>query len=92
MPITPLPSTKENTVWEARIVKRQKDAKQEIPIEEPQIIKNERLSENRITVAQRLYKPDVLIEITEQALRKAQLMIGVLVDLWVRLFGHKSKP
>ena len=72
MPISPLPSAKENTMREARIVKRQIEVKQEIPFEEPEIIKNERLIENRISVPQKLYKPDVLIEITEKALRKAQ--------------------
>jgi hypothetical protein len=82
MPVTPLPPANETTVREVRIYKREKEVRQESFVEEPEIIKNERLPENLITVTQRLYKPDVLTEITEKALRKAE------PDDWGRLKAY----
>ncbi len=82
MPVTPLPPAKETTVREVRIYRRERKVRQESLAEEPEIIKNERLPEKLITVAQRLYKPDVLTEITEKALRKAE------PDDWGRLRVH----
>jgi hypothetical protein len=83
MLITPLPIARENTIQQTRIQKREKEVKQESQIEEPEIIKSERLPENRIIVAQRLYRPDPLIETTERALKKAK------PDDWgrLRIFG-----
>jgi hypothetical protein len=72
MLITPLPIARGITIRQIRIQKREKEVKQESQIEEPEIIKSERLPENRITVAQRLYRPDPLIERTERALKKAE--------------------
>lgn len=82
MPVTPLPPAKETTVREVRIYRRERKVRQESLAEEPEVIKNERLPENRITVAQRLYKADVLTEITEKALRKAE------PDDWGRLKAY----
>ncbi|MGA3208417.1 MAG: hypothetical protein ABSE05_11420 [Syntrophales bacterium] len=82
VPVTPLPPAKETTVREVRIYKREKEVRQKTLVEEPEIIENERLPENRIMVAERLYKPDVLTEITEKALRKAE------PDDWGRLKAY----
>ncbi|MGO9138532.1 MAG: hypothetical protein ACLP9S_12005 [Syntrophales bacterium] len=72
VPIAPLPPAKETTVREVRIYRQERKEKQKLFVEEPEIIKNERLPENQIAVVRKFYKPDVLTEITEKALRKVE--------------------
>jgi hypothetical protein len=72
MPITPLPPVTENTIRQVTIHKQQEEVHKNPTPEDPDIIKHERFPENRITVAQNLYNPDILIEITERALKKAR--------------------